>query len=185
MKAYTTRSNALRAAKSAGFTKDQVDIAEHNGGYVWIELISTPEEPVLEDLVLFAPIGAEVPGDVHTYKCPHCEILLGNGVGVHGQDVNGKTVKHDKFEYECLACGGEFGPAIVEAKHVAGKANHFKIEIKNESTTERPCKSVWAIADEMKGARRKDVIAACVEKGIAYNTARTQYQQWYQLNKKG
>ena len=52
------------------------------------------------------------------------------------------------------------------------------------SSIERPCKQVWHIADSMPGAKRKDVLAACVEKGIAYNTARTQYQQWFQINSK-
>lgn len=180
MKAYTTKSNALRAAKSAGFIKDRVEVVEYKGGYTWIAVV---DAPVVEaaPTVPAAPIGAKVPGDVHTYKCPHCGIRLSNGVGTHLDEVNGKVIKHEKFEYVCLACNGEFGPAIpVEVEKPAKVATTH--EIKNESTTALPCKSVWAIADEMKGARRKDVIAACVEKGIAYNTARTQYQQWYQIN---
>ena len=55
---------------------------------------------------------------VHGYEhhgqvnCPHCGTHLGNGVGEHMQEVNGTYVKHDKFQYECLACGEEFGPEI-------------------------------------------------------------------------
>jgi len=45
-------------------------------------------------------------------NCPHCGIHLGNGVCHHGQEVNGKTIKHDEFEYACLGCGGEFGTPI-------------------------------------------------------------------------
>lgn len=60
-----------------------------------------------------------------------------------------------------------------------GKA---KPEVKNTSDIERPTKTVWHIADEMSAAnpqvRRKDVIAECVRRGIAFYTARTQYQQW-------
>ena len=45
------------------------------------------------------------------------------------------------------------------------------------------CAAVWAIADSMVGPDgkvvRKDVIAACRAQGIAYGTARTQYQRWY------
>lgn len=52
----------------------------------------------------------------------------------------------------------------------------------NASTIERPCKRVWYIADEMRAAdphmKRKDVLARCVNEGIAFYTARTQYQQW-------
>ena len=49
--------------------------------------------------------------DGHTI-CPHCGIDLRNGVGEHNQEVNGKRIKHDYFQFECLACGGEFGPGI-------------------------------------------------------------------------
>ena len=44
--------------------------------------------------------------------CPHCGIHLDNGVGYHNQEVNGKKIKHEKFEYVCLACNEEFGPKI-------------------------------------------------------------------------
>jgi hypothetical protein len=60
-----------------------------------------------------------------------------------------------------------------------GKA---KPEVKRKSDIKRPTKLVWHIADEMSAAnpqvRRKDVIAECVRRGIAFYTARTQYQQW-------
>lgn len=45
-------------------------------------------------------------------NCPHCGIHLSNGIGTDYQDVNGKIIRHDAFEFACLACGGEFGPAI-------------------------------------------------------------------------
>lgn len=48
-----------------------------------------------------------------------------------------------------------------------------------------PTKLVWHIADELKGkgiTRRCDVIAECVSRGIAFYTARTQYQNWKQLD---
>lgn len=47
-----------------------------------------------------------------------------------------------------------------------------------QSSVKSPCKMVWDICEEMKGTRRGLVLQACVDKGIAYNTARTQYQQW-------
>lgn len=52
-----------------------------------------------------------------------------------------------------------------------------------ESSINNPVKTVWRIADEMWGQPRKTIIAACVEAGIAYNTARTQYQAFYQIKK--
>jgi hypothetical protein len=54
------------------------------------------------------------------------------------------------------------------------------VKARNASTVESPVKRVWAIADSMPDAKRKDVIAACVEQGIAFYTARTQYQKWKQ-----
>ena len=50
-----------------------------------------------------------------------------------------------------------------------------------ESVIENPVKMVWEIADRLWGARRKDIIAECVRMGIAYNTARTQYQAFYKV----
>lgn len=60
--------------------------------------------------------------DVYGYEshglthCPHCGIHLSNGIGEHDQEVNGKKIKHDKYEFCCLACGEEFGPAIRKSK---------------------------------------------------------------------
>jgi hypothetical protein len=49
----------------------------------------------------------------------------------------------------------------------------------NQSTVAKPVRRVHEIADSMPGARRKDVVAACVAEGIAMHTARTQYQVWF------
>jgi hypothetical protein len=49
--------------------------------------------------------------------CPSCGVHLSNGVGEDGQEVNGKAIRHDAFQYECLGCGHEFGPAIVKTNH--------------------------------------------------------------------
>lgn len=51
------------------------------------------------------------------------------------------------------------------------------------SEIESPCAKVWAIAEAMQGERRKDIIAACVDQGVAYYTARTQYQHWFTAHK--
>ena len=66
------------------------------------------------------------------------------------------------------------------------KAKRVKAEakpIENRSTVESPCRLVWDLADKMTGAARKDVIAAAQEKGVAFYTARTQYQLWRQVQK--
>jgi hypothetical protein len=76
---------------------------------------------------------------------------------------------------------------VTEAEHVAHR-NETTVQgttkvqaIVRESTVERPCKLVWHIADDMIGARRKDVLAECVRRGVAFYTARTQYQLWLSI----
>lgn len=167
MKAYTTKSNARRAAKSAGL--EQFEIIEVEGGFSFQAIAQEEVAPVVGGFV----------------NCPHCGIHLDNGVGYHGQEMYGKIFSHDKFEWECLGCGEEFGPEI-PAK-IEPKAPTRKIEVTNKSTAERPCKLVWHIVDEMKAAnpevKRKEVLAECVKRGVAFYTARTQYQQWLGVQK--
>lgn len=63
-------------------------------------------------------------------------------------------------------------------KPAAKKAPPVLVKVTNKSSIESPCARVWAIASEMEGARRKDVIEACEKAGIAFYTARTQYQKY-------
>jgi hypothetical protein len=46
--------------------------------------------------------------------CPRCGIYLINGVSTHGDDVNGKALRHDTHRYECMGCGGGFGAALAK-----------------------------------------------------------------------
>lgn len=116
-------------------------------------------------------------------------------------------------EYEIIEEAGKFGFRAIKAdeveeqvpeeeaapkrsprrkqpkKEATSKEQSTKKEVVmlRKSTIESPSKRVWEIADQMKAAnpnvRRKDVIAACVEQGIAYYTARTQYQLWFKANR--
>lgn len=52
--------------------------------------------------------------------CPNCGTHLSNGTSCHLDDVNGKPLRHEKFEYCCLACGHEFGPAIPARRSTPG-----------------------------------------------------------------
>ncbi|MEJ3960628.1 hypothetical protein WGP40_09865 [Brachymonas sp. G13] len=172
MKLYAAKSSAIRAAKAAGLEQYEIVEIEGQFGFKAIEA-EAAKKPA-------APIGADFEGDAHAYSCPHCGIDLENGIGAHGQEVNGREIKHDQFEYACLACDGEFGPAIPGKAKNTPKVPGKSIKMKNHSTIELPTKRVWHIADSMPEAKRKDVIAACVEEGIAFFTARTQYQKWKQ-----
>lgn len=41
------------------------------------------------------------------------------------------------------------------------------------------CRKVWDMADSMPGAKRSEVVSACVAAGINLGTSKTQYQQWF------
>ncbi len=79
----------------------------------------------------------------------------------------------------------EFGPAI--PGKATPKAKGTRAPVVNTSTAERPCKLVWQIADDVNaaipGAKRSVVLAECVRQGVAFYTARTQYQQWLGVQK--
>ena len=74
----------------------------------------------------------------------------------------------------------EAAPEVQAEEALQEEAPAPVVKARNASTVESPVKRVWAIADSMPEAKRKDVIAACVEEGIAFFTARTQYQKWKQ-----
>lgn len=84
--------------------------------------------------------------------CPACGIDLNNGVGEHTQEVNGKFIKHAQFQYECLGCGHEFGPAIT---------NHY-VRPSGAPITSRP-----AMAASLKLDRQ----ILSVNSGIVYKNA--------------
>lgn len=148
MKAYTTKSNARRAAKSAGL--EQFAIVEVEGGFSFQAVAQEETAPAIE-----------TPAEM------------------------------DQTTFEEVQESGDLEERLDAALAVADqeekKAPTRKIEVTNESTAERPCKLVWHIADEMKAAnpevKRKEVLAECVKRGVAFYTARTQYQQWLGVQK--
>lgn len=99
------------------------------------------------------------------------------------ENLSGKILKASEVAFEVVA------PAVEEHFHSVTEAEHaeHRGEVLNKSTTERPCKRVWIIADDMLAAnpdvKRKEVITACIAAGVAFYTARTQYQQWLGVRK--
>ena len=98
------------------------------------------------------------------------------------ENLAGKILKASEVTFEVIVPAEEHFHSVTEAEHAAHRG-----EVANKSTTERPCKRVWIIADDMLAAnpevKRKDVIAACIAAGVAFYTARTQYQQWLGVRK--
>jgi hypothetical protein len=71
---------------------------------------------------------------------------------------------------------------------IVGAANLPDPSLRGKSSVEDPVAYVWYKADEMtarEGARRKDVVEACIAQGVAYHTARTQYQSWFTATDRG
>ena len=77
-----------------------------------------------------------------------------------------------------LAAFVPYNPQLLPAPKKVKKSTE---SLPRESAVDNPVKMVWEIADRMWGQRRKDIIAECVRLGIAYNTARTQYQAFYKV----
>lgn len=108
-------------------------------------------------------------------------------VALHAAEVPAEV---DQATFEEAQETGDLEERLEVALAVADqekKVPAVKADVVHESTAERPCKLVWHIADEMVAAnpavRRKDVLAACVARGVAFYTARTQYQQWLGIQK--
>lgn len=68
--------------------------------------------------------------------------------------------------------------ATAKAPKAGATYAELKAADKGESRIENPVFEMWTLCDKMQNSRRKDVIAAAVAKGIAFGTARTQYQHW-------
>jgi len=71
--------------------------------------------------------------------------------------------------------------ALAESS-LPGAAREPSLLVRDRSTVGKPVQLVWAMADEMFAANpavsRREVIAECVRRGVAVNTAKTQYSAW-------
>lgn len=85
------------------------------------DMANLQEEQRTAEQLKADPADARLVKEYGTAVCPHCGINLHNGVGTHLQEVNDTYIKHDKFEFACLGCGEEFGPAIPAKKTTVNK----------------------------------------------------------------
>jgi len=119
--------------------------------------------------------------------CPHCGIHLNNGLmdfdslsDQHGGDK--AAFKLQKHEWSCMGCNGEWGAEIQVKGANASSApvRHYT----NKSTVEGAVALCHSIYSANPGARRKDAIKLAEDAGVAFYTARTQYQKWFKGKKK-
>lgn len=182
-KQYSNRSNAMRAIKKAGAKVGSYAIRNVEGSKA---VLVVQVKPVATD------DGYPADG-----KCPHCGLELSNGVGHHGQDVNGKKIKHKKFKFECLGCGEEFGPAIRKpaAKGVRGsqkgkvmpKGYHIEKVRETKNLVTRYSdgtigSKIWAVLDKLPGGPKvvtaKQAAEACGKVGINATSATLGFYRW-------
>lgn len=85
------------------------------------------------------------------------------------------------------AAGFESVLEILPASEAAPKQPRKATYIRGTSSVDGPVATVWAIASEMRaedpGVARKDILNACLEAGVTFGTARTQYQAWKNAQK--
>jgi len=187
---YSNRSNTIRAAKKAGYTKDDIVISTTAEGRFYYEPKQT-EAQKEEDARLAALYG-------HT-NCPECDIHLSNGVCdfeglVDAQDGDmNRAYQLQKKEFACMACDAEWGAdalAPADTKEDEPKKpgkRKYKKSGENSydpSTVDGPVALAWGIYDELVAAKgrdnivRKEFIADAIGSGINPNTASTQFNAW-------
>lgn len=164
-KIYTVKSSAIRAAKKefGESWSDQVKISEQDGGFVY-ELAETPKPKNLAEST-----SAFASALIH--------------------DAATAIEEFDEDELERFADAQK----AAESRANAAAVNSDPLRPRM-STIPLPTKQVWNIADALvasaradaeknatpyQAPKRKDVIAECVRQGVAYGTARTQYQHWF------
>lgn len=188
MKTYTSKSNAVRAAK--GFVAkysvaNGYDVTGNatNGFMAVIKCdnaaltklaraagFSTEDYYAEADcgyndaeLAAMDEKGAGTSGpDGVSYYCPHCGVdHADNGYTFHGDEVNGERLALTKGTYVCLRCNGEWGPVP------AGFAVTFD---GFRAAGNSKCKSLRLTA-KTYGEGRKAFIADAVGHGIKETTA--------------
>jgi hypothetical protein len=150
------------------------DIEAAGFTYEWDE----PEAPASEDAIAANDPALEVAEPEHLFNLFSAGALAADQYTVaatlwaEAAVENGDISVPEKVAYLQLVEG-----QVIESA-AAGPAKSPSGYIREKSKGTGAVARVWAIADEMKGAARKDVIEACRQQGIAYGTARTQYQAW-------
>ncbi|MBV5296636.1 MAG: hypothetical protein JZU64_00525 [Rhodoferax sp.] len=122
----------------------------------------------------------EAQSSVHAFEvhgltnCPSCGCHLSNGIGEHLQEVNGKKIKHDQFEFACLGCGEEFGapiPVKASKKAPTGKGTP---KVKGVWLKPEICATPAQVeATAHDGVRRRPVTATTELGAVVVCSART------------
>lgn len=180
MTTYSTKAAAKKGAKRQNLDLDTLNFLENaEGRWYW-------EESKAEEVVETAETEAPVIGEFT--HCPHCNIHLDNGYQTHDNLVADKMEGCKEFEYMCLACGGEFGPAI----KTPGTGIKIEKDRPEQNGIVRPsvggkCRAIWDFCDEFHAAQGrlpmpKEMKEVSQEKGWNANNAVIEMYQWRKFN---
>jgi len=161
-KVYTAKSNATRAAKrnaSKGGTHTEVVAVEGGFAVVAPDALTAPVEAYIHTANELAAMDQFGAGTEAAPKCPHCGIdHMDNGYNVHDIET-----PNDTNEFACLACGGEWGPALADF------ATAFA---KYKAQGNSMCRSLRMVAqDYQHGMNRQAFIKDAVAHGVKPATA--------------
>ena len=196
MKAYSTRATARRAAiadlsKGMNMSKEDVSkafdtmatIEETAEGFFWRRIqVAKPTYAAADDADYVAGNSKKEVVFAETGEfAAYADEKVAAAAGVTPDEAAALTDYADAEEAIKDAMAGENDETLA-SREFSGKGEPA-IPVVHASKIDSPCKRVWELAASMPDSSRKDVIAACVEQGIATATARTQYQRWYRAGK--
>jgi hypothetical protein len=198
-KVYELKKSAVRAAREDGLEEGQFTVKQTNKGFAYEKsgskkngeekVKAAPPKPKVEDkpkaevkksVKKKDPIQEQLDKDLT--EASEARKAERARIAAETPPIPEVTTKVPVPEVRTKsATSTEGGPppmrtAVAERVKVVNDGKLHK------SLLESPTKRVWSIAEELVAANpaitRKQVIAECERLGIAYYTARTQYQQW-------
>lgn len=189
-KAYSSASNAKRAAKAAGHAPEAVNITNDADGYYW-ELLK-PAKPAKEKSIARQKANKAAAADAIEFATKHAAQKAAKSAEAPKTEIKSPVIDASNPENFVLADGRTEEEIIAKGDiGYSCRNGGDPILIIRKSATKNPVQVVWDIFDELKkradaaGEKlsRKDSIAHAVSCGIAFYTARTQYQSWKTANK--
>jgi len=159
-KSYTSRSNARRAARTAGF--ENPEIVEVEGGFAFV----VPEAPVAQVEEPVVEVGTD-------------EAMQDNGAPEENDpegEIEAPPVGETVVPEAVAPVANPESPAPEAAPAKPAKVVRHRSEMGGAT------KLVWDLCDQATAVNpnvtRKELMALCEATGIAYYTARTQIQLW-------
>ncbi len=101
---------------------------------------------------------------------------VGELLDIGSGSVSVRVPQHDGDGWETTRWSREAPVELTERKQLFAQQN--VASDRNRSLVENPVERVWAVCNEMRSAKRDDIIAKCVAEGINFSTAKTQYYAW-------